>query len=164
MTAPVTIRAATAADVPAVWAMLEPVFRAGETYSVPRDIPREQALAEWFAPGYRVFLAEAEGTPLGTYNIHANRPGGGAHVGNCSFVTASAAQGRGIARAMARHAIETGREMGFRAIQFNFVIASNTRAVALWESLGWEVIGRLPGAFLHPAKGYVDALVMYRTL
>jgi GNAT superfamily N-acetyltransferase len=144
--------------------MLRPVFRAGETYCVPRDIGAEAALAMWFGPGYRVFLAEDAGVALGTYNIHPNRDGGGAHVANCSFVTAQQAQGRGVARTMAAHAIDTGRALGFRAIQFNFVVSSNARAIAVWQGAGWQVVGRLPEAFLHPKLGYVDALVMFRRL
>ena len=101
---------------------------------------------------------------LGTYYLRANQAGGGGHVCNCGYMTDSAAAGRGVARAMCAHSLELAREQGFRAMQFNFVVSTNTRAVALWEGMGFAVVGRLPGAFRHPAQGYVDALVMHRSL
>ena len=101
---------------------------------------------------------------MGSYYICPNQQGGGAHVCNCGFVTAPAAQGQGVARAMIVHALDTARAAGFRAMQFNCVVETNSRAVALWKTHGFDVVGRLPGAFHHPAQGYVDALVMYRQL
>lgn len=162
--AEITLRPAIAADHPALWAMLEPVFRAGETYAVDPRIGRNAALDYWCGGTHRVFVAEAAGEVLGSYYICPNQGGGGAHVCNCGFVTAPSAQGRGVARAMLAHALDTARAMGFAAMQFNFVVETNTRAVALWQAHGFAVVGRLPGAFRHPAKGEVDALVMYRRL
>ncbi|MCJ2083680.1 GNAT family N-acetyltransferase [Methylobacterium sp. J-090] len=159
-----TIRSADAADHDAVWAILEPTIRAGETYTLPRDGTRADMLAYWFTPGNRVFVAASEGAVRGTYLLRANQPGGGGHVANAGFMTHPDAGGRGIAQAMGRHALETARQAGFSAMQFNFVVSTNTRAVALWEHLGFKVVGRLPGAFRHPLHGFVDALVMYRTL
>ena len=101
---------------------------------------------------------------LGTYFLRANQQGGGAHVANCGYVTASAAQGRGIARAMCLHSLDRAKDRGFRAMQFNFVVSTNERAVKLWAALGFETVGRLPRAFEHPERGFVDALVMYREL
>jgi ribosomal protein S18 acetylase RimI-like enzyme len=147
-----------------IWNILEPVIRAGETYTLPRDLSREDALAYWFAEGHKVWIAEAGGEILGTYFLRANQQGGGAHVANCGYVTAQHATGRGVARAMCVHSLEVARQRGFRAMQFNFVVSTNERAVRLWTSLGFATIGRLPEAFLHPALGYVDALVMYRAL
>jgi ribosomal protein S18 acetylase RimI-like enzyme len=147
-----------------MWAILEPMIRAGETYTLPRDMSREQALEYWFAAGKETFVWEENGAVLGTYFLKANQQGGGAHVANCGYVTAAAAQGRGIARAMCVHSLERAKERGFRAMQFNFVVSTNERAVKLWTILGFEVIGRLPGAFEHPEQGFVDALVMYRAL
>lgn len=158
------IRPATDADDAALWALLEPVFRAGQTYALEREIGRAEALAYWCGGSHRVFLAEAGGAALGSYYICPNQRGGGAHVCNCGFVTAPEAQGRGVARAMLAHALDTARQTGYRAMQFNFVVASNTRAVALWQSAGFEVVGRLPLAFHHPQLGPVDALVMFKTL
>jgi ribosomal protein S18 acetylase RimI-like enzyme len=154
------IRAASELDYDAIWAILEPVIRAGETYTLPRDMSREQALAYWFAPGREVFVADE----VGTYFLQTNQRGGGEHVANCGYVTATHAIGRGIARAMCAHSLERARERGFRAMQFNFVVSTNVRAVRLWESMGFATVGRLPQAFLHPTQGYVDALVMYQLL
>jgi ribosomal protein S18 acetylase RimI-like enzyme len=160
----VQIRLAGPSDHDAIWAIVGPVLRAGETYSLDRDMSREDALAYWTGADRETFVAEDEGEILGTYYIRANQGGGGRHVCNCGYMTGERAAGRGIARAMHAHSIERARESGFRAMQFNFVVSTNERAVRLWESLGHAVVGRLPDAFEHPTRGLVDALVMYRTL
>ena len=159
-----TIRAAGADDAAAIWSILEPTIRAGETYTLPREMSREEALAYWFEDGHEVFVAEDDGRVIGTYYLRANQKGGGSHVANCGYMTAADAFGRGVARSMCIHSLDHARARGFRAMQFNFVVASNERAVRLWQSLGFEMVGRLPRAFLHPSLGYVDALVMYREL
>jgi len=140
------------------------MIRRGDTYTLPREMSREQALEYWFAPEKETFVWEEDGRILGTYFLKANQQGGGAHVANCGYVTSPAAQGRGIARTMCLHSLERAKERGFRAMQFNFVVSTNERAVNLWQSLGFEIVGRLPGAFEHPERGFVDALVMYRRL
>lgn len=159
-----TIRPASRADDDALWAILEPVIRAGETYTLPREMTRDQGLAYWFEDGHEVFAAEEDGRVVGTYFLRANQAGGGSHVANCGYMTAREATGRGVARAMCSHSLEVARERGFRAMQFNFVVATNKRAVRLWQAMGFEIAGRLPGAFLHPSLGFVDALVMFRSL
>jgi ribosomal protein S18 acetylase RimI-like enzyme len=160
----VLIRPATPLDDDAVWRVLEPTIRAGETYPLPRDMSKSAALAYWLSPQHDVFVAEEAGGIVGSYYLRANNPGGGAHVANCGYVVAPDAMGRGVARAMCAHSLESARARGFRAMQFNFVIATNTRAVRLWQSLGFAIVGRLPEAFAHPRLGLVDALVMYRKL
>ena len=155
---------ATPSDADAIWSILEPTIRAGETYTLPREMDREQALAYWFSPDNAVFVAEEDGEVLGTYYLRANQKGSGSHVSNCGYMTASRASGRGVATAMCVHSLEYARSLGFRAMQFNFVVSSNLAAIHLWQKFGFATIGRLPGAFLHPSLGYVDALVMYRTL
>lgn len=159
-----TIRQASRADDDALWAILEPVIRAGETYTLPREMTRDQGLAYWFEDGHEVFAAEEDGRVVGTYFLRANQLGGGSHVANCGYMTAREASGRGVARAMCGHSLQVARERGFRAMQFNFVVATNERAVRLWQAMGFEIAGRLPGAFLHPSLGFVDALVMFRSL
>lgn len=158
------IREATRRDDEAIWRILEPMLRAGETYTLPREMSREEALAYWFSPGHETFVAEEDESILGTYFLHANQRGGGGHVANCGYVTAQQATGRGIARAMCLHSLNVARQRGFRAMQFNFVVSTNEHAVRLWTALGFATVGRLPAAFLHPLHGYVDALVMYRAL
>jgi len=158
------IREAVEKDADALWAMLEPTIRAGETYPLPRDMDRENALAYWLSPGYEVFVAEDQGEIVGTYFLKANQKGGGAHVANCGYMTAPHAMGRGVARAMCAHSLERARQRGFRAMQFNFVVSTNERAVRLWQSFGFEIVGRLPQVFEHPTIGFVDAFVMCRKL
>ncbi len=159
-----TVRSWGPRDLGAIWSILEPVIRAGETYTLPTDLSREDALAYWFSDGHEVFVAEEDGVVVGTYYLRANQRGGGSHVANCGYMTASTATGRGVARAMCAHSLETARERGFKAMQFNFVVSSNERAVRLWESFGFAILGTLPEAFLHPQLGYVDAHLMYREL
>jgi ribosomal protein S18 acetylase RimI-like enzyme len=160
----VTCRRASDSDRDRIWSILEPVIRAGETYTLPRDMTREEALAYWFAAGHEVWVAETGAEIVGTYYVRANQQGGGSHVANCGYMTARGAEGRGVARTMCAHSLDRARERGFRAMQFNFVVSTNERAVRLWESLGFQTVGRLPGAFAHPSQGDVDALVMYRSL
>jgi ribosomal protein S18 acetylase RimI-like enzyme len=155
------IRAAKESDHDSIWQILEPVIRSGDSYALPRDLGREQALAYWFAPEKETFVWEDGGVVLGTYFLRANQEGGGAHVANCGYLTARAAQGRGIARAMCLDSLERAKLRGFRAMQFNFVVSTNQRAVKLWSDLGFKIAGSLPGAFRHPDYGLVDALVMY---
>jgi ribosomal protein S18 acetylase RimI-like enzyme len=158
------IRPALLSDGDAIWAILEPTIRAGETYALPTNISRQDALDYWMSPDHEVFVAEQNGSVVGTYFLRANQRGGGSHVCNCGYVTATEATGRGVARAMCAHSLDHARERRFVAMQFNFVISSNDRAVRLWESFGFETVGRLPRAFRHPTLGFVDALVMHRFL
>ena len=160
----IAIRAAKEEDGDAIWGILEPMIRAGETYTLSREMKRDAAHEYWFSALNEVFVAEDGGEIVGTYLLRANHDGGGAHVANCGYVTAPWASGRGVARAMCAHSLEHARARGFRAMQFNFVVSTNERAVRLWQSFGFEIAGRLPGAFEHPRLGFVDALVMYRKL
>jgi len=158
------IRPATVADDDAIWRILEPIFRAGETYPIPRQISRADAIAYWRTPGHDVFVAEDEDQIVGTYYLRANARGGGAHVANCGYAVFPDAFGRGVARAMAAHSLEEARRRGFSAMQFNLVVSTNERAVRLWQNLGFAIVGQLPGAFTHPRLGVVDAYIMMRSL
>lgn len=158
------IRPAGTNDGPAIWRIIGPTIRAGETYALARDMTEEEALAYWLGDDRETFVAEDAGEIVGTYYLRANQAGGGKHVCNCGYMTSSASSGRGIARAMCLHSTEHARELGYRGMQFNFVVSSNVRAVALWQSLGFDIVGRLPKAFQHPSLGFVDALVMFRPL
>ena len=164
----ITIRAVEEADKDAdqdaIWTMLEPVVRVGEVFALPREMTREQGLAYWFAAGNWVFVAEDDGRIVGSYYVRANQRGGGSHVANCGYLTAAWALGRGVAGAMCKHSLAFARSVGFRAMQFNFVVSTNEAAVHLWRKHGFEVLARLPAAFEHPRLGFVDALVMFRRL
>lgn len=159
------IRLATAADAPAIWRIIGPTIRAGETYALAQDMGEGEAVAYWLGPDKETFVAVADdGQVLGTYYIRPNQAGGGRHICNCGYMTDAVATGRGIARAMCLHSLDHARQRGYRGMQFNFVVSSNVRAVALWQALGFNIIGRLPRAFQHPSLGYVDALVMFQSL
>ena len=158
------VREAMPEDADAIWRILEPMLLAAETYPLPQNMGKDDALAFWMAPAHEVFVAMEDETIVGTYFLRANQKGGGSHVANCGYVTDAHAQGRGIARMMCLHSIESAKARNFRAMQFNFVVATNLNAVHLWQDCGFQIIGRLPDVFLHPKLGYVDALVMHRLL
>lgn len=158
------IRRAEASDAAAIAAIIVPTIREGATYTLDRDMSEADALAYWTSADKETFVAEDDGLVVGTYFIRPNQAGGGRHVCNCGYMTSASATGRGVARAMCAHSLEHARAKGYRAMQFNFVVSTNERAVRLWQSLGFEIVGRLPVAFLHPTLGYVDAFVMYQRL
>lgn len=158
------IRSVDPKDYQSVWAILEPVFRAGDTYTIDPDISREDAISYWCASDKTTFVAQCGDAILGTYYIRPNQAGGGAHVCNCGYMTAPLARGQGIARAMLEHSLALAPALGYRAMQYNFVVSTNTRAVHTWEQYGFDIVGRLPRAFSHPTAGYVDAFVMYKNL
>ena len=160
----VLIRPALPEDRAAIWAILEPVIRAGETYALDRDMSEEAALAYWLDDSHAAFVHEVDGEVLGTYYLRRNQAGGGSHVANCGYMVSSAARGRGIARSMCEHSLDEARRRGFTAMQFNFVVASNVGAVRLWQAMGFSAVGVLPQAFAHPHNGLTDALVMFRRL
>ena len=158
------IRPARQHDAGAIWSILEPIVRAGDTYAFDPQMSEADALAYWMGPDKETFVADDEGAIVGTYYMRPNQAGGGSHVCNCGYMTNPTATGRGIARLMARHSLDHAGARGYRAMQFNFVVSTNERAVGLWESLGFSTVGRLPLAFKHPTLGYVDAVVMFQSL
>jgi RimJ/RimL family protein N-acetyltransferase len=158
------IRKAESRDAGPIAAIIVPVIREGATYTLDPNMSEAEAVAYWMAPDKETFVAEQEGVVLGTYYMRPNQAGGGRHVCNCGYMTSVAATGRGIARRMCEHSLQYARSQDYRAMQFNFVVSTNERAMRLWQSLGFEIVGRLPGAFKHPSAGYVDAFVMYRRL
>ena len=159
------IRPATEADRDAIWKIFHEVVATGDTYALDPNISREAALAYWFAPGTHTYVAEQPGVSIaGTYVLRPNQCGGGSHVANAAFMVSASARGQGIGRAMAEHCLSEARQLSFRAMQFNFVISTNTAAIRLWQELGFEIVGTLPGAFRHPESGYIDVYVMYRSL
>jgi len=158
------IRRARDGDAKAIAEIIIPTIREGATYTLDRDMSEAQAVAYWMSPDKETFVAEVEGAVLGTYYMRPNQAGGGRHVCNCGYMTRAEASGRGVARAMCIHSQAHARSRRYHAMQFNFVVTTNDRAVRLWQSLGFEIVGRLPGAFAHPTQGLVDALVMYQLL
>jgi len=158
------IRKAEASDVEAIAGIILPIIREGATYALDPEMEEADALAYWTGSDKETFVAEAEGAIVGTYYIRTNQAGGGRHVCNCGYMTGPGAEGRGVASQMCDHSLEHARMRGYRAMQFNFVVSTNERAIRLWQRKGFEIVGRLPGAFRHPQMGYVDALVLFQTL
>lgn len=161
----ITFERAKESDWPAIWPILEPVFRAGETYAFSPAITPSEAHSAWMELPAATYIArDAGGALLGTYYLKPNQPGLGDHVCNCGYVVAEAARGRGLATAMCAHSQEEAVRAGFRAMQFNLVVSTNTVAVRVWQKLGFAIVGTLPGAFRHPRLGCVDAYVMFKQL
>jgi ribosomal protein S18 acetylase RimI-like enzyme len=158
------IRQATDADADAIWDILHAVVGRGDTYVFDPDIRREDALAYWLSPAARCYVAQRGASIVGTYIVKANQPGLGAHVANAAFMVAPQARGLGVGRALGEHCLAEARRLGFRALQFNFVVATNEAAIRLWQQLGFRIVGTLPGVFRHRDAGYVDAHVMFRSL
>jgi L-amino acid N-acyltransferase YncA len=158
------IRAAAEADRAAIWKIFREVVAAGDTYAIDPGISREEALAYWFSADARTYVADSKVGIVGTYILRPNQSGGGSHVANAAFMVAPEARGQGIGRAMGEHCLSEARRLGFRAMQFNFVVSTNESAVRLWQQLGFKIVGTLPGAFCHPKNGYVDVYVMYCSL
>lgn len=158
------IRAATSDDFEAIWPIFQAVVAAGDTYGYRPDTSKEEAFRLWMESPRQTYVVEVDGRILGTYYLKTNQEGPGAHVCNCGYMVATAARGQGLATLMCEHSQREAIRLGYRAMQFNLVASSNVGAVALWEKLGFAQVGRLPQAFNHPKRGYVDALVMYKWL
>jgi len=158
------IRLATEADRDAIWNILHAVIAPGDTYTFDPKISRDEALAYWFRADTHTYVAEQDRQIVGTYILKANQPALGSHVANAAFMVALEARGLGVGRKMGDHCLSEARRLGFRAMQFNFVVSTNEAAIRLWKQLGFETVGNLPGAFRHPERGYVDVYIMFRSL
>jgi ribosomal protein S18 acetylase RimI-like enzyme len=160
----VLIREATKSDFEKIWPIFCEIVSAGETYAYPRYITKAEGKKLWMDMPRKTFVAQSEEGILGTYYIKTNQAGPGSHVCNCGFMVAPIFRGKGVATAMCEHSQQMALKLGYEAMQFNFVASTNKDAVQLWQRLGFEIVGRLPRAFKHPSKGYVDAFVMYKWL
>jgi len=158
------IRLARDEDFAALWPILRAVIRAGDTYAIEPGLSRDAVFDLWMRAPRATYVAERGGIVLGTYYIKTNQPGGGAHVCNCGYMVAPVARGQGLAAALCAHSQVEAAKLGYRAMQFNFVLETNAGAIRVWERLGFETVGRLPRAFEHPQAGLVDARVMYKWL
>lgn len=158
------IREARKEDWENIWPIFHEVVAAGETYTYDIDTTKEQGEKIWLENPRKTYVFEDNGEILGTYYLKTNQAGPGNHVSNCGYIVSSKARGKGLATFMCEHSQQIALELGYQAMQFNFVASSNEGAVRLWGKLGFEIVGRLPKAFNHPVKGYVDALVMFKWL
>ena len=158
------IREATVDDFDLIWPIFHEIVKAGETYAYPADTEKVDAVKLWLDSPRKTYVFEENGNILGTYFIRTNQSGPGDHVCNCGYMVSSFARGRGLATAMCEHSQKIAKELGYKAMQFNFVVSINEGAVRLWHKLGFETVGRLPKACHHPTQGYVDALIMYKWL
>lgn len=158
------IRAAKASDFDQIWLIFHEIATVGETYAYPRDITKAEAIRVWLELPRKTYVAEADAKIYGTYYIKTNQLGGGSHVCNCGYMVSAQARGKGLATAMCEHSQQVAIELGYKAMQFNFVISTNQDAIRLWTKLGFGTVGQLPKAFNHPEQGYVDTLVMYKWL
>ena len=164
-TTPLQIRPYEAADWSAVWALLEPVFRAGETFPHDPAITEAEAHQAWVEQNRAVMVAvDAAGAAVGTYYLRPNSLALGAHVANAGYVVAQHCRRQGIGSRLCQHSLQAARRLGFRAMQFNLVVSTNTAGIRCWQRNGFQVVGTLPGAFRHRQLGYVDALVMVQGL
>jgi len=159
-----SIRQATASDYDSIWNIFHTVVATGETYVFDPNISREDALAYWLDSSARCYVADRDGIIVGTYILKPNQPGLGSHVANAAFMVAPSERGLGLGRTMGEHCLGEARRLDYRGMQFNFVVSTNEPAVRLWQQLGFDIIGTLPGAFRHSRKGFVDAYVMFRSL
>jgi GNAT superfamily N-acetyltransferase len=162
----VLIRDATREDWPAMWSLMRPIVEAGETFVWSPDTTEDQARSMWMhePPGATVVAVDAFGSVLGTAEVHANFGGGGRHVANAGFMVDARHAGRGVGRALGEYVLERARLDGFEAMQFNAVVETNVHAVALWQSLGFEILATVPKAFQHPTAGRIGLHIMYRAL
>jgi L-amino acid N-acyltransferase YncA len=158
------IRTATVNDFNQIWSIFHAIVKAGDTYAFAPETSQLEAQKIWLEQPQKTFVAEENGKVLGSYYIKTNQAGPGKHVCNCGYMVASNARGQGLATMMCEHSQVTAREMGYKAMQFNFVASNNIIAVKLWQKLGFETVGNIPKAFNHPEAGFIDALVMYKWL
>ncbi len=160
----INIREANEVDFDSIWPIFYEIVSVGETYAYPQDITKEEAKKVWLQAPRKTFVFEEGNRILGTYYLKTNQAGPGSHVCNCGYMVSSKARGKGLATSMCEHSQQIALELGYKAMQFNFVACSNEGAIRLWGKLGFDTVGRLPKAFKHPTQGYVDALVMFKWL
>ena len=158
------IRKATEEDKPGIWKIIKAVIATGDTYVFAPDSSEEEMLAFWYSSEKHTYVAFLENEMVGTFFLKANQPGLGSHVGNAGYMVMPGHFGKGIGRQMAEWSLDECRRLGYTALQFNFVVKSNTYAVKLWQSLGMEIIGEIPDAFNHAQHGLTNAYIMYRKL
>ena len=155
------IRKAMSDDEAQIWSILKPIIRNGETFAIKKNTKRNTAIKNWMYGKHSCYIIKNNTRVMGSYYICTNQEGGGDHICNCGFIVRSGVAGNGYGRLMVNHSINLAKKMGFKGMQFNFVVSNNKNAINLWKSVGFEIVGRLPLAFHHPTDGLIDALVMF---
>ena len=158
------IREAMATDMDAIWEIFENVVNKGDTYAFAPGTSKDAFSTLWFGPAMKTFVAEEDGRIAGSYFIKPNQPGLGAHIANCGYMIHPDSRGKGIGGQLCEHSLQIARELGYKGMQYNMVVSTNTKAVELWKKFGFQIIGTIPGGFNHAKLGYVDAYIMFRTL
>ncbi len=158
------IRIANTSDHDQIWDIYRNVVSAGDTYAFPPDANKGDLSTYWFTPSMKTYVADEGGKILGTYFMKPNQPGLGAHIANCGYMVSPEARNRGIGKLLCKHSLEEAKAMGFKGMQFNYVVSTNKVAIALWEKLGFRIIGTTPGGFRHSRLGFVDTHIMYKAL
>jgi len=159
-----TIREADSNDVNGIWEIFEVVVTAGDTFAFDPGTSKEEMIKLWFAPAMRTYVAEEKGQIIGSYFIKPNQPGLGRHIANCGYIVHPEVRGKGIGALMCAHSLVKAKEMGYKGMQYNLVVSTNTKAVELWERSGFKIIGTIPRGFNHKKLGYVDAYIMFREI
>ncbi len=159
----VSIRKSIPADADAIWEILKAITAQGDSFAYT-PVSKEAMLAYWLDASRHTYTALWDDVIVGTFFMQNNQPGLGAHIANAAYATSPTAYSKGIGRAMGAFSLEEARRLGYRAMQFNLVVKTNTRAVALWQSLGFVIIGEIPDAFQHSTLGFVNAYIMYQKL
>ena len=160
----IEIRKATPEDSNQIWGIITEVISKGDTYTFDPITPKEVMLDYWYGKDKHTYVATANGIVVGTFILKDNQPGLGSHIANGSYMVAEKASGKGIGKAMGEFSLAEAKRIGYKAIQFNIVIKSNTRAVHLWQKLGFEIIGEIPDTYRHKVNGLTNAYIMYRRL
>ena len=157
------IREATLDDWPAIYPFFTQIVDEGRTYAYPVGLSEDEAAAVWMEPPPSVTVVAVDGgTVLGSAKMGPNRPARGSHIATASFMVDPAHQGRGVGRALGEWVVAWGREQGYHGMQFNAVVETNTAAVRLWKTLGFQILTTVPEAFDDPEHGYVGLHVMFQ--
>ena len=160
----ISIRIATRSDSESIWEIIRAVIRKGDTYVFDPNTSKSKMLNYWFDPDKRTHVAIYDGEITGTFILSSNQPDLGSHIANASYMVSPKYEGLGIGKSMAKYSIEEARQLGYDAMQFNIVVKTNIRAIALWKKLGFKIIGEIPDAFNDPTLGLTNAFIMYQKL
>ncbi len=160
----IKIRLANLDDFEGIWKIFKDVIATGDTYVNRPETTMEEGRAKWFAPNIKTYVAVINDKIVGAYFLRSNHPDLGSHVSNAGFIVDKNTRGMGVGKSLVNHALDNARNLGYKAMQFNFVVSTNTVAVNLWKSAGFRIIGTVPNGYHHKQLGFVDSYIMFREL